>query len=359
MTDHRTNIHVKCSIIISAAFLLLLSANLFAQDEPSFEDTVAVYQDLFYLEEPLNLTMEFNIKEFKKKRRKDEYHQALMTCHVSETFQVTHPVRVKARGEFRRDECTMPPYWINIRYAGIEADSLQNVRKMKMVTRCKGAGVYRDLVLKEYLVYKIYNLLTPISFKVRLVRLNYIDTGKEKNNEFENWGFFIEPESMMARRLGARMIKSDKLSLRTVNPEMMDLVALFSYMVGQGDYSVTGRHNLKILALANPPPQGFITVPYDFDYCGLVNAPYATPGPDLGITSVTERYYLGACRDKSVHLQTVTKLAEYQDEIIELIMGFEYLDEDVRQDMADYITSYFDESERDRFVESSLDPTCR
>lgn len=345
--------------ISTSVFLFILVFNLHAQYEPSFEDTVAVYEDLFELDEPLTLTMEFNIKEFRKTRRKDEYHKANMTCHVSESFEVTHPVRVKARGEFRRDECTMPPYWINIRYAGIEADSLRDVRKMKMVTRCKAAGTYRNLVLKEYLVYKIYNLLTPISFNVRLVRLKYIDTGREKKNVSESWGFFIEPEQMMARRLGARMIKSDKLSLRTVNPEMMDLVALFSYMVGQGDYSVTGRHNLKILALANPPPQGFVTVPYDFDYCGFVDAPYATPGETLGILSVKERYYLGACRDKSIHLKTLEELAEYQDEIVDLIMGFEYLDEDVRNDMVAYIASYFVESERDRFVEAYLDATCR
>lgn len=345
--------------IFTSIFLLLLVFNLHAQDEPTYEDTVAVYEDLFYLEEPLNLTMEFNIKEFNKAKRKDEYHKANMTCHVSETFQVTHPVRVKARGEFRRDNCTMPPYWINIRYAGIEADSLRNVRKMKMVTRCKVSSAYNDLVLREFLVYKIYNLLTPISFNVRLVRVKYIDTGRTKKNVFENWAFLIEPEEMMARRLKAKMIASDMLSLRTVNREMMDLVAIFSYMVGQGDYSVTGRHNLKIAALHNPPPSGFIPIPYDFDYCGLVDAHYAVPGPNLGITNVKERYYLGACREKAVHMETIHKLAEYQDEIVDLIMGFEYLDEDERNDMVAYIVSYFVESEKDRFVEAYLDPTCR
>ncbi|MEN8204019.1 MAG: hypothetical protein ABFS28_15585 [Bacteroidota bacterium] len=347
------------SVFVSAAFLLFLAFNLSAQYEYTFEDTVAVYEDLFFLNEPLNLTLEFNIKEFKKARRKDDYHRANMTCHVSESFLVSHPVRVRARGEYRRDNCTMPPYWINIRYAGIEADSLRDVRKMKMVTRCKGAASYKDYVLKEYLVYKIYNLLTDISFNVRLVRLTYINTGSKKNTTTEDWGFLIEPEEMMARRLEAKMIKSDKLSLRTVNREMMDLMALFQYMVGHGDYSVTGRHNLKILALKNPPPAGFITVPYDFDYCGLVDAQYAIPGETLGITTVTERYYLGACREKAIHMETIQQLAQYRDEIEDLIMGFEYLDEKVRLGMLTYISSYFKASEKNRFVEAFLDPTCR
>jgi hypothetical protein len=356
---HGRHIPVMRSTLTTLAFLLILSFRLDAQYEPSFEDTVAVYEDLFYLEEPLNLTLEFNIKEFKKTRAKEEYHDAKMTCHVTDSFQVTHPIRVKARGEFRKNNCNMPPYWVNIRYSGIEADSLRNVRKMKMVTRCSQSAAYNDYVLREYLVYKIYNILTPISFKVRLVRITYVDTGKKKNQISENWGFLIEPEEMMARRLGARMIKSDKLSLRTVNREMMDLTALFSYMVGQGDYSVTGRHNLKILALANPPPQGFITVPYDFDYCGLVNAHYAVPGETLGITDVKERYYLGACREKAVHMLTIEKIANHRQEIEDLIMGFEYLDERAREDVMTYIGSYFVQSEQDRFVEAYLDPTCR
>jgi len=346
------------SIFITTVFLLFIAFSLHAQyEEPTFEDTIAVYEDLFDLEEPLNLTLEFNIKEFRKMRRKDDYHRAAMTCYVSDSFHVTHPVRVRARGEFRRDYCTMPPYWINIRYAGIEADSLRDVRKMKMVTRCKESAVYKSYILKEYLVYKIYNILCPYSFNVRLVRMKYIDTqGKVKTTE--DWGFLIEPGDMMARRLNARLIKSDRLSLRTVNPEIFDLTALFSYMVGQGDYSVSGRHNLKILTLVNPGPLGFLTIPYDFDYCGLVNAHYAIPGPDLGITSVEERYFLGACRDKSVHLETIKELSSYQDEILDLIMGFEYLDEEERLDMVAYIASYFAESERDRFVEAYLEPTC-
>jgi len=347
------------SIIISFVFLLFIASSLRAQYEFSFEDTVAVYEDLFYLEEPLNLTLEFNIKEFKKARRKDEYHKATMTCNVSESFHVIHPVRVKARGEFRRDYCEMPPYWINIRYAGIEADSLRDVTKIKMVTRCKKSGVFEQYVLKEYLTYKIYNLLCPYSFNVRLVRMKYINTGGKKVEVTEDWGFLIEPQEMMAKRLGAKMIKSDKLSLRTVNREIMDLAAMFSYMVGQGDYSVTGRHNLKIMALANPPPQGFLVVPYDFDYCGLVDAHYALPGETLGINSVKERYYLGACRDEAILMETIKKLADSKDEILDMIMEFEYMDEEARLEMVAYIDSYFAESEHKRFVASYLTPTCR
>ena len=229
---------------------------------------------------------------------------------------------------------------------------------MKVVTRCKPSTQYADYVLKEYLIYKISNLLTEYSFKTRLVRIQYIDTGR-KNRVSEDWGFIIEPEDMMANRLETVAVKSDVLSIRTVNHKAMDRVALYSYMIGHVDYSVTGRHNLKILTPNELGPTGFIPVPYDFDYVGLVNAHYAIPGEGLGIQSVKQRYYLGACRPKVVHQTTIDELAAYQDEIVDLIMGFEYLDEDVRLDMVAYIATYFVESSRDRFIESSLEPSCR
>jgi hypothetical protein len=139
----------------------------------------------------------------------------------------------------------------------------------------------------------------------------------------------------------------------------MDKVAFFSYMIAQGDYSVTGQHNLKILALKEYGPTGFIPVPYDFDYCGLVDAIYAIPGEGLGIESVTERYYLGACRDEATFRNTIKWLASYQDEIVDLIMNFEYLPEKEKLDMIGYLGTYFVEAETERFIRGRIDPTCR
>jgi len=351
-------------ILSLAGLFLLISIPLRAQyeDVPTFEDTLEVYRDLFLNKEPLNLTLKFDIKEFRKTRRKEKYHPAELTCHVTDSFYVTHSVRVRARGKYRRDNCSMPPYWLNIRHAGIEAaledPALRDVVKMKMVTRCKSMGSHEYLVLREYLVYQLYNLLSDYSFKTRLVRIKYIDTGR-KNRESENWGFLIEPEDKMAERNNAMIVDSERLSLRTVNKEIMDKVAFFSYMIGQGDFSVTGQHNLKILALKEFGPTGFIPVPYDFDYCGLVNAEYAIPGEALGIENVRERYYLGACRDEQTHQKTIDWLSSYQDEMVDLIMNFEYLPEKEKLDMVDYIGSYFADSERENFIKYDINPTCR
>lgn len=346
--------------IILILTALISAFPLAGQDDyiPTFEDTMAVYEDLFELEEPLNLTLKFSVKELQKTKWKETYLPGEMTCHVNENFHVTHSVRIKARGEIRKQICFAPMFVVNIRHAGIEAEDLEDVIKMKMVHRCKSSNMYRSYVLREYLVYKLWNLLSPYSFNVRLVKLKIIDTSR-KDRESEDWAFLIEPESMMAERNNCMPIKSDKLSLKTVNNEWMDKVAYFSYMIGQSDYSVTGRHNLKILTSKEYGPTGFITVPYDFDYCGLVNAEYAEPGENLGIESVRERYYLGACRSEEVHMETIKWLASYREKMIDLINSFEYMEESDKKDMIAYIDSYFEQSEYNGFIDRYIQSTCR
>lgn len=338
----------------------IVSLPLAGQDDyvPSFEDTAAVYEDLFEIKDPLNLTLKFDLQELRKTKYKEEYLPAELTCHVRDSFEVTHEVRVRARGEIRKKICYSPMFWVNIRHAGIEAEDLSDVIKMKVVTRCKASNTYKNYVLREYLAYQIWNLLSPYSFNTRLVKLKIIDTGR-KNKEKEDWAFIIEPEALMVERNNCISIKNDKLSLRTVNREWMDRVAFFSYLVGQSDFSVTGRHNMKIVTPKEYGPTGYIPIPYDFDYCGLVNAEYAIPGEPLGLESVTERFYLGSCRTEEVYLETIKWLASYQDEIRDLVMNFEYLDDSEKKDIMRYIDSYFRDSEQSWFLGRNIESTCR
>jgi hypothetical protein len=137
-----------------------------------------VYEDLFSGEEPLNLTLKLDFKAFKKTKHQDVYHDAEITNKVNDDFQVSHPVQIKARASIREKFCALPPMWSKIGNSGIKADSLQEGFQKNMVLRCKNAAHFESYVLREYLVYKIYNILTPLSYRVRLVRLSILDTGK-------------------------------------------------------------------------------------------------------------------------------------------------------------------------------------
>jgi len=360
MPESSTNSKGMKQLIFLAGFLILSCGNLLAQEfVPTFEDTLEVYEGLFSKEVPLELTLKLDLKQLQRTRRDEDYQDADMTCHVNDSFELTHPVRVKTRGNFRRDNCTYPPFWLNIRHAGIEADSLNDVVKMKMVVRCRDSRQYDPYVLREYLVYKIFNIITPFSYRVRLVKLTYIDTGR-KDQETEDWAFLIEPDELMEMRLNGRMIKSDHLSMRTVNPHVMNEVAIFQYMIGNSDYSVTGRHNLRIIAVENPDqPQGFLVVPYDFDYTGLVNAHYAVPGEGLPIESVRERYFLGPCRNEGDYEEIVDHFKDFYEPIIHYLEEFQYLEEDQREDMIEYIKDFYRQAGQDDFIRRRIESTCR
>ena len=77
------------------------------------------------------------------------------------------------------------PLWLNIRKAEIGNKKLQGIKLMKVVTHCKGGKTTSNYILKEYMAYRTHNMLSPYSFRVRLVRMKYIETGR-KNKTSEN-----------------------------------------------------------------------------------------------------------------------------------------------------------------------------
>jgi hypothetical protein len=212
-------------------------------------------------------------------------------------------------------------------------------------------------VLKEYLAYRIYNLLSPESFRVRLIHMTYVDTGR-KNEITENWAILIEPEEMLADRVGAMVAEHDELTRRQMRAEQLDVAALFNFMIGNTDYSVRGRHNMKILAFPDFAARGYTPVPYDFDYSGLVNANYAFPAEELGISSVRQRYYLGPCRQEGEFQKAVDHIQSQRDEILDLVENFPYLEKKDKKDMMNYLEGYFRMAARPGFIRSYLRTTC-
>ena len=76
--------------IFSLVFIAGIASHLCAQQEgvPSWEDTVAVYEDLFSAEEPIHLTLKFDVKALTKTRRKDVYHHCRIDqCGAVMTFR--------------------------------------------------------------------------------------------------------------------------------------------------------------------------------------------------------------------------------------------------------------------------------
>ncbi len=343
------------------SLLLFVPASLLSQLEQQHVrhvDTIDTSADIFEEVDPMKITLTLDLKKYQKEKYKGEYMPVRFLYEFNDTLFLEKEMRMKARGAFRRSHCSLAPFWLNIRKADVANVHLQDVNRFKVVTHCQGSKTYDEYVLKEYLAYKIYNIISPVSFRVRLIRMKYVDTGR-KDKVTEGWAFMIEPEEMLAERVGGQVIKKDELSITYMKPGEMDLAAMFMYMIGNSDFSISGRHNMKILGMPGFGSEGYTPVPYDFDYSGLVDASYAIPSENLGIASVRERYYLGPCREDDAYLAAIEHINQHRDEILQIVNDFEYLDEKHKKNAIFYLEQYFAKAGTDHMLKFSLDKTCR
>jgi hypothetical protein len=338
----------------------LNSGSLLAQIEVEHVrqvDTIETSIDLFGESDPMRITLTFDIKKYQREKNKGKYMPVHFHYQLNDTIDLEKELRLKARGQFRRNHCSLAPFWLDFRKTGLENGEHEDIERIKIVTHCKGSQAYEEYVLKEYLCYKIYNIISPVSFRVRLIRMTYVDTGR-KNKVTEGWAFMIEPEEMLAQRLDAVVVKRDDLSTSLLRPWEIDILALFQYMIGNVDYSVYGRQNIKFLGLPGFGTAGYSPVPYDYDYTGLVDANYAIPSEYTGINSVRDRYYLGPCREENAYLAAIEHINLCKEEILQMVRDFEYLDQKHKKMLIDYLEEYFDISDNHKSLISSMQRTC-
>jgi len=338
---------IACSIILVFASYLTgysqLDFDSLYQHNSEFKskvDGLSNQLSIFDKEKTLNVTIQSDFKSFIKNKNKDEYQPAVFRVIVSDSIVVTRNIKIKARGNFRRKTCYYPPIMLNFKKKDMLMDELQQFDKMKLVGTCRKNQLYSQMLINEYLIYKAYNLLTENSFRVRLLNVTYIDeSGKIKPRTVPS--FIIEPAKEMAERLDASEYRNEGITDGLINKAASDRLAIFQYMIGNTDWSVSGLHNVKLLAIKTSSEGGFFPVGYDFDYCGLVNAPYAQPPEMLGINSVRERLFRGFCRTEDEYQKALEEFLIKQDEILDLWEGPLLPEGKYKNSCLDYLNEFF------------------
>jgi hypothetical protein len=293
-----------------------------------------------FFEEDKLLQMDLltDLKKLVADKKVETYQPATVTLHFPDSSVITEPIRLSARGEFRRTECFVPS--IKLDFKNTTSPKLTPLGNLKLVGGCGTHSTDERLVLKEFLIYKIYNLLTDKSFRVRLLRINYSDS-REKIKSYSQYGFLIEDVDQMAKRNKCHEVEKIVFITERTDRQQMTLVAIFQYMIGNTDWSVPNYHNIKLM---RPVTDSFslpFTIPYDFDFAGLVDASYATPKEELGIKSVTERLYRGFPRTMEELQTTLDIFREKKEAIKNLVMNFELLTLRYRKEMMDYLEGFY------------------
>lgn len=200
--------------------------------------------------------------------------------------------------------------------------------------------------MREYLAYRILQTLTDKSFGARMMQITYVNS--EKNGEeLTKYGFVIEDEDDIGERLGLTASKLNGIKAHELDPKQANLISVYEYLIGNTDFSLilgpadsSCCHNAVLFSNGGAP---FTPIPYDFDFSGLVDAPYAEPNPRFKLRSVKSRLYRGRCMNNEMLDQTFAYYLEKQPEIRGLVDDLEMLDDRNRKEVTRFLDAFFED----------------
>ncbi len=318
--------------------------------------TIGQTAPLFDSEEILELTISGDINRLVKDRKgKPEYDEMTISYLDQNQKEISIPLKIRTRGNFRRQQniCTYPPLLLNFSKKNVENTFFEGQDKLKLVMPCKGD----KYVVREYYAYKISNILSPKSFKVRLVKLNLDDSSNKIKVKEPFFAFLIEDEEQMAERNGMVAAGQDLIRPKQIEVQEFIRMALFQYFIANTDWSIQFRQNIKIIQ--NPKTNELIAVPYDFDFAGIVLTTYAKPAEELEMSSVRERRYRGYCINNMEHFQKAFALfIELKDDIYQLYQSSPYLESSYIKSTLNYLDEFYKVINNPKLAEWELQYPC-
>lgn len=324
--------------------------------------------------------------------RSDEVLKAVLTAPISQAYAQRHQdvriylpgqwtyidedgdterleVSIRTRGHFRREVCELPPLQLNFKKSQVKGTLFAGQDKVKLVAPCRNGERYQQYVILEYLAYRMLEVLTDHSFSTRLVRLSYVDRD-EQLDPWTDFGFLIEDDSDVVRRLGLDRVKIESVLYAQLDHPRTALVQMFQFMIANNDYSVIKPsgdddccHNIELIGVEEEdgsiPSDSIIPVPYDFDFSGLVNATYAAPPTQVPVRDVRDRYYYGLCQPRPILDAAIEHVRSKRDEIIALLQDSQELDNGLRRRNISFIENYFKILDDPEKIRAEIVVRCR
>jgi len=292
----------------------------------------------------------------------EEKNDSRQLPFVLRANDLEHTIKVRVRGKSRRRVCSFPPLRLNFAANDTVQSVFQDQNKLKLVTHCRDRGSVHASTLKEYAAYRIFNLVSDVSYRVRLLHITYTDTdGGLKEKEFDRYGFLIESASALAERVGGQAEHVTGVSLRSLDNQQAATVYIFQYLIGNTDWSLvtadeddTCCHNGDLLKIGSVR----FYVPYDFDLSGLVNAIYARPDPSLNISRVTQRRYRGYCISTDALHDALSAIKARQVDILDVISQLPGLSQKETEATVKYLEKFFDKANDDDKIVRSFERAC-
>jgi hypothetical protein len=318
---------------------------------------------LFQYTNPIHLEITMDMRTVLRDVGEDpSNHPAMLSYATEDGDSISLPLKIRPRGNFRKNpmNCNFPPLYLDFDKDSLQGTIFEGQNRIKLVTHCQNRNdLFEQNVLKEYLAYKMYNLITEESFMVRLVMITYKDkTGRR--DPLVKPGFLIEPEEHMALRNDCELMDSKFVHQERTDRHKITVLSVFQYMIGNTDWNTRSEEGPHNIVLIREESGAFpVAVPYDFDWSGLVNAPYAEPAPNLPVNDVRTRLFRGYCRTESEFQAAFDEFLQRKEEIYRTVTEVPYLDSGVLSDIEKYIDDFFETLEDPSAVRKEFYEKCR
>jgi hypothetical protein len=300
---------------------------------------------LFQEVEPLAVTLAADFKAVNRDRTPNstKAFPAVLAIKGQEGAVPAVPLQVnlRTRGSIRlrSDVCAFAPLSIEFVKQDAKRTVFDGQKKLKLLVHCNESQRFDQLVLLEYLAYRLYNLMTPQSFRVRLALATYVDSKSGRTLSTHN-AVFIENDDDVAGRMEGRAVAIPGLLFKDFDQESLTLMTVFQYMIGNPDYSITGMHNVHLVQTA---ANVRYPITRDFDVTGLVDPRYAVRN---------------ARRSAEEFEPTLAAFRGKQGEMQALVNSIPGLDDAEQRRAAEYLGEFFTVIGSKELVKRELIDTC-
>lgn len=337
-------------------FSLIFTTGLFSYGQ-HFDQTNPTHDisPLFKGEKDLKITLNYSKKDILSQSNDSTYLQSSLSYIASDNSVKKFNVGLRSRGNYRRLNCYYLPLWLKFDTNESKGSIFEEDKKLKVVLPCLKSSKANDHVVKEFLAYKIYEIMSPYHFDTKLVYISLIEDRDGKQKDHDLLAILIQDTKKLAASYDGKRIK------RHMDPNGQDPAsavrnALFQYMIGNTDYSIVYRHNEKLFYIDDK----IVPIPYDFDMSGLVNASYAVvsaiKNKTLPISDVTTRLYRGFDRDEAIVQEIREEYIAKENEVYSMVDYYQPYFKDPKEfkELRNYLDGFYKTIKDDKKFENSI-----
>lgn len=301
-----------------------LAGQAAAPPKPDKSDSVHRAARLFRSTEPVVMWLEGDLKSVFKDRdsMSTKRHPATMRWLEQESDTQTTTIDLKTRGHFRLRTCSVVPLKVYFDKEKTKGSIFGGEGSLKLTPHCQKADRYAQNIYIEYAIYGMYNILTPISLQARLATVTWIDP-KDPKSTVTRPAFWTQDEEDMAKEVRGTILMQQGGTASQMDPRQMAITDVFQYMIANTDHSLWALHNYRIIQ--TDTSVNYFPMAYDFDWSGLVDAPYAFPDSRLPIKRTTDRLYRGGCHPPELINETLKLFREKKDAMYGVLRGIKDL----------------------------------